>query len=82
MICPLYDVFCLCFRGMNNYLIIFLVILLVEALVSTVLAYWYMNQDRIGNPWYIPDAKQSLNVSTAYLVKSVDILIGKYIVFV
>nr|XP_022336878.1 probable phospholipid-transporting ATPase IF isoform X7 [Crassostrea virginica]XP_022336879.1 probable phospholipid-transporting ATPase IF isoform X7 [Crassostrea virginica] len=48
-------------RGMNNYLIIFLVILLVEALVSTVLAYWYMNQDRIGNPWYIPDAKQSLN---------------------
>ncbi|XP_022336873.2 phospholipid-transporting ATPase IF-like isoform X3 [Crassostrea virginica] len=48
-------------RGMNNYLIIFLVILLVEALVSTVLAYWYMNQDKIGNPWYIPDAKQSLN---------------------
>ncbi|XP_056006402.1 phospholipid-transporting ATPase IF-like isoform X4 [Ostrea edulis] len=48
-------------RGMNTYLIIFLVILLLEALVSTILSYWYMGQDRIGNPWYIPDAKQDVN---------------------
>ncbi|XP_062573567.1 phospholipid-transporting ATPase IF-like [Saccostrea cucullata] len=53
-------------RGMNNYLIIFLVILLLEALVSTVLAYWYMNQDKIGDPWYVPGAKQSISAKNYY----------------
>jgi hypothetical protein len=47
---------------MNSYLIIFLVILLVEALVSTILSYWYMGQAKIGDPWYIPDAKKDVNV--------------------
>ncbi|KAK3094796.1 hypothetical protein FSP39_006359 [Pinctada imbricata] len=45
-------------RGMNTFLIIFLVVLLSEAFISTVLKFWYVNKPRIGTPWYVPEAEK------------------------
>ena len=40
---------------MNTFLIIFLVILLCEATLSTCLKYWYVFRPNIGQPWYVPE---------------------------
>lgn len=48
-------------RGLNTFLAAFIVILLTEALISTILRYWYIRHDNIQNSWYIPGIKDRKN---------------------
>lgn len=41
-------------RGLNTFLLAFIGILLTEALISTILKYWFVRQDFMQNSWYLP----------------------------
>ncbi|XP_052104565.1 phospholipid-transporting ATPase IF-like isoform X2 [Mytilus californianus] len=41
-------------RGLNTFLLAFIVMLLTEALISTILKYWFVRQDFMQNSWYLP----------------------------
>ncbi|XP_071160148.1 phospholipid-transporting ATPase IF-like isoform X4 [Mytilus edulis] len=45
-------------RGLNTFLLAFIGILLTEALLSTILKYWYVRQDFMQNSWYLPTIKE------------------------
>ncbi|KAJ8309893.1 hypothetical protein KUTeg_011758 [Tegillarca granosa] len=45
-------------KKLNTFLIIFLVILLLESLVSVFLKYWYISLPNIGKPWYVPTSSR------------------------
>ncbi|XP_063428807.1 phospholipid-transporting ATPase IF-like isoform X5 [Mytilus trossulus] len=45
-------------RGLNTFLLAFIGILLTEALISTILKYWYVRQDFMQNSWYLPSVKE------------------------
>ena len=53
---------------MNTFLLIFLVILLLEALVSTIMKFWYVNLDRVGQPWYVPGIDKEANITVSAVI--------------
>ncbi|XP_060583467.1 phospholipid-transporting ATPase IF-like isoform X3 [Ruditapes philippinarum] len=50
-------------RRMNTFLLIFLVILLAEAVFSTCLKYWYVFRPIVGQPWYVPQIEIDAQVT-------------------
>jgi len=52
-------------RGTNKFLMIFLAVLLLESLFSTILKYWYGNRPKIGKPWYVPDVEKDLDMGVS-----------------
>ena len=63
----IYSCFCYFHRRMNTFLIIFLIILLVEAVFATAMKYWYVFRPRIGQPWYVPEVHKDADVSVSLL---------------
>ncbi|BFZ00490.1 hypothetical protein BsWGS_03529 [Bradybaena similaris] len=59
-------------RKMNHFLIVFLVVLLLESVVSTGFMYWY--EDVYGVPWYVPknktkaEALKAVETALAFMV--------------
>ncbi|KAK3583663.1 hypothetical protein CHS0354_021404 [Potamilus streckersoni] len=56
-------------RKMNTFLLIFLVILFIEASVSTGLKYWYVFQPQIGQPWYVPNIEIDAQVTIKRIIE-------------
>ncbi|CAG5136603.1 unnamed protein product, partial [Candidula unifasciata] len=59
-------------RKMNHFLVVFLVVLLLESVVSTGLMYWF--EDVNGVPWYVPkdktkaEAVKAIETALAFMV--------------
>ncbi|KAL3847179.1 hypothetical protein ACJMK2_018103 [Sinanodonta woodiana] len=56
-------------RKMNTFLLIFLVILFIEASISTGLKYWYVFQPQIGQPWYVPNIEIDAQVTIKRVIE-------------
>ncbi|KAL5004459.1 hypothetical protein ScPMuIL_017915 [Solemya velum] len=67
-------------RSMNKFLLIFLVLLLTEASVSTGLKYWYVRQPKIGQPWYVPDIQKDLDASVSFIYFFAFLVLYNYII--
>lgn len=56
-------------KRMNTFLIIFLVILLVEAIFCTFMKYWYVFRPRVGQPWYVPEVYKDADKNFKHILE-------------
>ncbi|XP_022246740.1 probable phospholipid-transporting ATPase IF isoform X2 [Limulus polyphemus] len=66
-------------RSMNRFLIIFLVLLALEAFVATGLKYFYQNDPVMGTPWYLP-LKGVLSVKQVFSDLLVFVVLFNYVI--
>lgn len=56
------------FRSMNTFLIIYLIILISEAIISTILKYTWQAEEKWDEPWYNQKTEHQRNSSKVLCV--------------